>query len=228
MKDDGHLFVSANLYRGPQASHRYRDVFFPWPHLLFTDEVFEAFYLQFRGRPNRPAWVNKLTYSGYRHYFEILGFEVQREWFSCSPFDEDFYSRFEDVLSRYPRTDLERDFLHAILVRTPSFENDGAAESREMRRSAESKTGIPEEYNSLTNIERELQAAKEQVRRVERQLREERNRVRSMRDNVRWKAGTLLVDSARRPWRLARLPFDLLRLAADRRHGKNESRRAVG
>jgi hypothetical protein len=31
----GLAWIRANLYRGPTASHRYRDVFFPFPHLLF-------------------------------------------------------------------------------------------------------------------------------------------------------------------------------------------------
>ena len=34
----GLAWIKAN--RGPKASHRYRWVNFPWPHLLFTDEVF--------------------------------------------------------------------------------------------------------------------------------------------------------------------------------------------
>lgn len=55
------LRLSANLYRGPQASHRYREVFFPWPHLLFEDGVFEAYYRHIGMRPARPAWFNRLT-----------------------------------------------------------------------------------------------------------------------------------------------------------------------
>ena len=91
LKSDGRFLLSANLYRGPQASHRYREVFFPWPHLLFTDNVFEEFYLQAGRSRNRPAWVNKLTHAEYRHYFEILGFHAPKEWFSSSPLDEEFY-----------------------------------------------------------------------------------------------------------------------------------------
>ena len=33
------------------SSHRYRDVFFPWPHLLFDDDVFVEFH-KGRGRDN--------------------------------------------------------------------------------------------------------------------------------------------------------------------------------
>ena len=40
----------------PTASHRYREVFFPWPHLLFADEVFEEFLPGTQGRPStRPG-----------------------------------------------------------------------------------------------------------------------------------------------------------------------------
>ena len=118
LNDDGKFYLYANLYRGPQASHRYREVYFPWPHLLFTDEVFEAFYRHIGMKERRPAWVNKLTYAQYKHYFELLDFQVERHWFASMPLDTDFYNRFEDVLSRYPKSDLMHDFLHTILVKS--------------------------------------------------------------------------------------------------------------
>lgn len=34
LKLEGKLFICANLYRSPIASHLYRHIFFPWPHLL--------------------------------------------------------------------------------------------------------------------------------------------------------------------------------------------------
>ena len=111
----GHAWLKANLYRGPLASHRYGEVFFPWPHLLFTDEVFREFYQRMGLKPKTASWVNKLTHLHYRDYFERVGFEVLRESFSTRPFDEEFYARFEDVLGRYPRTDLERDFINVVL-----------------------------------------------------------------------------------------------------------------
>ena len=116
LKENGKFYLLANLYRGPQASHRYREVYFPWPHLLFTDDVFEAFYRYIGRRAERPAWVNKLTYAEYKHYFELLDFSVEKHWFSSSPLDVEFYNRFEDVLSRYPKSDLMHDFLSAILT----------------------------------------------------------------------------------------------------------------
>ncbi len=112
---DGRAYIYANLYRGPKASHRYRDIFFPWPHLLFTDEVFEEFYLHTIGRKKRAAWVNKLTAAHYSFYFEQLDLVPEQLFFSKDAFDEEFYVRFEDMLGRYPRFDLSHDFIHAVL-----------------------------------------------------------------------------------------------------------------
>lgn len=109
--------ICANLHRGPKASHRYREVFFPWPHLLFEDSVFEEFYKSQGLRPNKPAWVNCLSVADYLRYFELIGFQTQRLWFWETKLDEELYMRFEDKLSRYPRFDLEKDFLLANLVR---------------------------------------------------------------------------------------------------------------
>jgi SAM-dependent methyltransferase len=117
LRPGGRMYLNANLYRGPSASHRYREVFFPWPHLLFTDEVFEAFYLELWGRPAYPAWVNKLVAAEYEVYFRQLGFAVESITFTMKPFDEAFYGRFEEKLGRYPRFDLERDFIVAVVRR---------------------------------------------------------------------------------------------------------------
>src|SRR5204863_6563140 len=56
LEPSGTMFLQAQLYCGPKASHRYREVFFPWPHLLFTDDVFEEFYRSVGREPKRPAW----------------------------------------------------------------------------------------------------------------------------------------------------------------------------
>jgi SAM-dependent methyltransferase len=115
LQEDGKVYVSANLYRGPKASHRYREVYFPWPHLLFTDDIFEEFYQYIGKPPAKPAWVNKLTYAQYKLYFDFVDLSVEQEWLTSSKFDEDFYNRFEDVLSRYPKFDLTHDFINVIL-----------------------------------------------------------------------------------------------------------------
>jgi cyclopropane fatty-acyl-phospholipid synthase-like methyltransferase len=113
---DGKMFLQAQLYRGPKASHRYREVFFPWPHLLFDDEVFEAYYTSIGREPRRASWVNKLTYAQYLMYFDLIGFEKQRVRVSDPVFDEAFYERFEDVLGAYPKWDLGRDVIHTTLA----------------------------------------------------------------------------------------------------------------
>lgn len=215
LKDDGRFFLSVNLYRGPQASHRYREVYFPWPHLLFTDDVFEEFYVHSGREPNKPAWVNKLTYAGYRHYFDILGFDVQREWFSCLPFDEDFYDRFEDELSRYPRTDLERDFLNTILVHNSPLANESVSDTPNPDLVWKLETEVREAREVVSGLERKIEAASERVAESEQQLAEERDRIRAIQNSLRWQAGTLLANSVYRPRRLARLPVDLLRLAME-------------
>jgi SAM-dependent methyltransferase len=115
LTEKGRMYISANLYRGPKASHRYREVYFPWPHLLFSDAVFEEYYQHIGRKPSRPTWVNKLTAAEYHVYFDLVGFALEHEWYSISPIDEAFYQRFSDVLFRYPRFDLERDFIHAVL-----------------------------------------------------------------------------------------------------------------
>ena len=112
-------YIMANLYRGPKASHRYRDVLFPWPHLLFEDDVFVEFY-KGRGRNNvRAAWVNKLTVAHYELYVRQLDFEVVRQWTTGTPIDEEFYERFIEKLGRYPQYDLEQNFIYLALGHRP-------------------------------------------------------------------------------------------------------------
>ena len=111
------MYLSANLYRGPKASHRYRDVFFPWPHLLFSDDVFAEYYVSIGKPANRAAWVNQLSVADYCNYFNLIGFEIRNLSFNKTPIDEAFYRRFADKLERIPRFDLERDFLIALLAR---------------------------------------------------------------------------------------------------------------
>jgi SAM-dependent methyltransferase len=117
LKPGGICWLHANLYRGPVASHLYREIKFPWPHLLFSDEVIKEFYRR-QGKTERgTAWVNKLTWAQYTRYFELLGFNVKMVKFSGIPFDEEFYHRFENDLNRYPLFDLKQDFFTAVLER---------------------------------------------------------------------------------------------------------------
>jgi len=115
LKPGGIAWIRANLYRGPTASHLYRDITFPFPHLLFRDDVIAA-ALAHAGKPAEgAAWVNKLTWEQYEAAMLRLGFRIRSLKFDLYPLDEAFYARFEDVLGRYPRADLERDFFTVVL-----------------------------------------------------------------------------------------------------------------
>lgn len=115
LKPGGLAWIAANLHRGPMASHRYREINFPFPHLLFSDDVFREFYRR-RDMPELgAAWVNRLTWAEYEDHFARIGFAVRGKTFREAPLDEAFYARFESILGRYPRTDLQRDFFRVIL-----------------------------------------------------------------------------------------------------------------
>lgn len=66
-------------------------------------------------RPIGHAWVNRLSWLHYEFYADQLGFEIAHRAFTETPIDEDFYTRFEDVLGRYPRADLRRDYFLLVL-----------------------------------------------------------------------------------------------------------------
>ncbi len=114
----GNMFISANLYRSPIASHLYRHIFFPWPHLIFDDEIIVEYALS---QGVEQWWidafyyVNKLTYSEYKEYFKILNLKIINEKLNYSKFDKEFYNRFEDKLGLYPIYDLEINFFNVLL-----------------------------------------------------------------------------------------------------------------
>jgi SAM-dependent methyltransferase len=115
LRPGGLMWMKANLQRGANASHLTASVAFPYPHLLFTDEVFEEYFRR-RGEPGgRPAWVNAVTWAQYEGYFRDVGYETRMLRFTERALDEAFYKRFEDVLGRYPRFDLTRDFFTVVL-----------------------------------------------------------------------------------------------------------------
>lgn len=115
MKPGALAWISANLYRSAVASHLYHEVHFPYPHLLFTDDVIKEFYRRRGEKPRGASWVNKLTWLEYERHFRDLGFEIRMLRFSERGLDEEFYARFEDVLGRYPRWDLTKDFFNVVL-----------------------------------------------------------------------------------------------------------------
>jgi SAM-dependent methyltransferase len=117
LRPGGLLWMKANLHRGPQASHLYRHIMFPFPHLLFSDDVI-ADALARRGvEVEGAAWVNRLTWAQYEDYFREVGFRILALRFRETPLDEEFYERFHDVLGRYPRWELSKDFFEVVLER---------------------------------------------------------------------------------------------------------------
>ena len=115
LKPGGLAWINANLYPGPRASHRYRDIYFPWPHLLFTDDVIKEWDRKNGKEERGSAWVNRLSWYHYQYYFDRLGFRIRHLHFTQMPIDEDFYQRFEDILGRFPRWDLTKDFFLAVV-----------------------------------------------------------------------------------------------------------------
>ena len=123
MKPGALASITANLFMGPKASHRYRDIFFPWPHLLFSDEVVRDWDVMHGREPKGLSWVNRLSWAQYQSYFDEIGFVTKKVNFKKTPIDEEFYKRFENMLGRYPRRDLQRDFFTVILEKPDSPEN---------------------------------------------------------------------------------------------------------
>jgi hypothetical protein len=56
-----------------------------------------------------------MTHAHYEMYLSRIGFTRHATRLSPSKFDEAFYERFENVLSRYPRYDLSHDFIYLTL-----------------------------------------------------------------------------------------------------------------
>jgi SAM-dependent methyltransferase len=112
----GTAWLYFNLYRGPQASHRYNEVYFPWPHLLFDDAVCRAYYEKHESQPKVTfSWVNRMTLATYVQTCHELGFRIVSLTRRVTPIDVPFYLRFEEVLGRYPALDLETDFATLVL-----------------------------------------------------------------------------------------------------------------
>lgn len=118
MKEDGKFYLYAWLYRSPMASHLYRHIFFPYPHLLFDPDLVKEYALSLGVEQ---GWIdsfynnNKLTYAEYKEYFRILGYNVVDEFLKFRSLDVDFYKRFEDKLGLYPVYDLTLDYFAVIL-----------------------------------------------------------------------------------------------------------------
>ncbi len=142
----GQMYLDVNPYRSPTGSHQVKDVFFPFPHLLFGDEVFVEYHTKHTGKPGEPARLNKLTYSHYREYFRVLGLEIEHEHLRKIPLDREFYDRFKDKLELYPVFDLELNGF-AFLLR----KGKGASLSSTRNRQQRGSTMIEDEVQAVRN-----------------------------------------------------------------------------
>lgn len=120
LRPGGVAWLNFNLYRGPKASHVYRHVHFPWPHLLFEDQVCRQFYEKHYGIARTYSWVNKLTAASYVNIVHSVGFDAKAVDIAVTPIDTYIYGRFMDKLGRYPAFDLESDFMTMVLRKTGS------------------------------------------------------------------------------------------------------------
>ena len=111
----GAMHLNMGFLRSAIGSHLYRDVFFPWPHLLFTADTFEGYFASLGREPRRPEWVNGWTPEQYLALFDELGLAVTSRRRLTRPIDEPFLRRFEEELGQYPRADLETDMLYVDL-----------------------------------------------------------------------------------------------------------------
>lgn len=116
LRPGGTAWLYFNLYRGPKASHRYRVITFPWPHLLFDDDQSEVLIREL-GSKGKFAWVNRMTAAEYLQVCAELGFEITAYQRHIARLQDhvDFYIEHEDILGRYPALDLETDFLTIAL-----------------------------------------------------------------------------------------------------------------
>lgn len=112
--------IMAALHAGTIGSHLHRHIYFPWPHLLFSDETIGAWAVSRGKGPMRCSWVNTLTWSHYRLAIAEIGFEVRALRMLQRPFDEEFYHRFSDRLGRYTREDLQNDGFVVVLAKPTS------------------------------------------------------------------------------------------------------------
>ena len=120
LRPNGLAWLRLNLYCGTSASHRYNRVYVPWPHLLFDDEVCDAFHRKHFGFGARWEWINRLTIAEYLVAVAELGFDVTQMLREVTPIPVDFYLRFADRLAPWPALDLETNYLTLVLKLTPA------------------------------------------------------------------------------------------------------------
>lgn len=141
LKPGGEAWLRMNLYTSRFASHKYSEIYFPWPQLLFDDDVCDQFYRKHHDKAGQSfAWVNHMTIAHYLRAVRTVGFEIEQVSRSFAPIDLPFYLRFADKLSRYAALDLETDFLTLVLRK-------GGGEGEDERRDDAAK-GLDFDYVS--------------------------------------------------------------------------------
>jgi SAM-dependent methyltransferase len=120
LRPGGLAWIRANLHRGPRASHIYRELYMPYPHLLFSDEVIAAYRKGTSGKEEGAAWVNHMTWAEYEDALRDIGFVTRSLRFVEAPLDEGLYERFYHQLGRYPISDLTKDFFRVIVQKPES------------------------------------------------------------------------------------------------------------
>ena len=122
LEPNGQLYFSSCLWRGTAASHRYREILFPWPHLLFQDKVFAEYYEKYLNKKvsasTIPSWVNGWTPAHYRDAFRQIGYEIVDIEFTGIKWDdkvEQFYQRFINILGKFTKEDLGSSMLYTTL-----------------------------------------------------------------------------------------------------------------
>jgi len=160
IKPDGAIFIKANLYRSALASHVYRDIYFPYPHLLFPDEVVKEYLIEI----GKSSWadryfeVNKLTYAQYKEYFKILNLKIEYEYLDKKELDWEFYERFEEKLGRYPIYDLELDFFTVLLKLDDS---NKSVEKQKIQQESDYATKIKKYEDKINELNTQLNYLKE-------------------------------------------------------------------
>jgi len=160
----GTMHLNMGLHRGSIGSHLYRDVLFPWPHLVFTESTFERFYERTGRPPRRPVWINHLTTAQYMEMFDVVGLHVTWTCFHDRSLDVPFYNRFEDILNRYPISDLKRDLIYVDLLKprddqllTLTDVVRPASSSLKQRRVEALKNEVVRQERTVTERDHELQ-----------------------------------------------------------------------
>lgn len=129
LRPGGYLIFKANVFTSAIGSHLYRDIYFPWPHLIFPEDALREFVrekwrlegatsAEQRGEEPYPEpclYVNCLSFAHYLWFFREQRWRLKRLRKQFRKIDEEFYQEFRHVLGRYPRHDLSLDFFTAVL-----------------------------------------------------------------------------------------------------------------